>query len=180
MAYVIDHDPSKCDGCLSCVDACSKAHNLPPRVANCRILEVREVKEGEIIKKFAYFSCMQCRKPQCAEACPTGAMRREGDVVVLKDEICVGCLNCIFACPWGVPVFNENTGKVSKCDLCVDRVKAGQKPYCVEACPNEALKVKEKKAPAKKAAAKKAAGKKAATKEDKTKVAQKTETQPST
>ena len=176
MAYTIVHDSSKCDGCRSCIDACGRAHNLPPGKANCRILEVKEVKEGEVVKKFVYFSCMQCRKPQCAEACPTGAMRREGDVVILKDELCVGCLNCIFACPWGVPIFNENTGKVSKCDLCVDRVKAGQKPYCVEACPNGALEVKEKKAPAKKAAAKKAAAKKAPAKKA---AAKKEETQPS-
>jgi len=171
MAYVVEHDSSKCDGCLSCVDACSKAHHLPPGVANCRILEVKEVKNGEVHKRYAYFACMQCRKPQCAEACPTGAMRRDGDVVRLLDELCVGCLNCVFACPWGVPVFNENTGKVSKCDLCIDRVKAGKEPYCVEACPNGALRVKEKKTPVKKVAARKATPKKVGAKTANKKVA---------
>lgn len=151
MAYVVEHDPSKCDGCLSCVKACSEAHQLPEGVANCQIF-VLEVKKGEEVQKaYAYFSCMQCRRPQCAEACPTGAMRREKDVVMLEAALCVGCMNCVYACPWGAPVFNPNTGKVSKCDLCIDRILAGQKPYCVEACPNEALVLKEKKAPAKKA-----------------------------
>ncbi len=160
MAYTIEHDPSKCDGCLSCVKACSEAHNLPEGVANCQIFVLEVTKGEEVQKTYAYFSCMHCRRPQCAEACPTGAMRREGDVVILVQELCVGCMNCVYACPWGAPVFNPNTGKVSKCDLCIERVKAGKKPYCVEACPNGALTVKEKKAPAKKAAAKKAAAKK--------------------
>ncbi len=155
MPYVVEHDPSKCDGCLSCVKACGEAHNLPEGVANCQIF-VLEVKKGdEVQKTYAYFSCMHCRRPQCAEACPTGAMRREKDVVLLEEALCVGCMNCVYACPWGAPVFNPNTGKVSKCDLCIDRILAGKKPYCVEACPNGALVLKEKKAPAKKKIAKK-------------------------
>jgi len=151
MAYVVEHDSSKCDGCLSCVKACSKAHRFPEGVANCQIF-VLEVKKGEDTERtFAYFSCMQCRRPQCAEACPTGAMRPEKNVVILEESLCVGCVNCVYACPWGAPVFNPHTGKVSKCDLCIERIAAGKKPYCVEACPRGALVVKEKKAPAKKA-----------------------------
>ncbi|AEH45484.1 4Fe-4S ferredoxin iron-sulfur binding domain-containing protein [Thermodesulfatator indicus DSM 15286] len=153
-SYTIEHDPSKCDGCQKCVEACQKGHNLPKGVSNCRILKLRVVKDGEVKDMYAYFSCMQCKKPKCADACPTGAMYRENDIVFINRQLCVGCLNCIFACPWGVPVFDEVNGLVTKCDLCYDRVKAGKKPYCVEACPNEALVVKEKKAPAKKAAKK--------------------------
>jgi len=145
MAYTVEHDPKKCDGCLSCVEACGRAHHFPPGVANCRIMEFEVVEDGEKKKRFAYVFCMQCRKPKCEEVCPTGAIRREEEVVIMEAERCVGCLNCIFVCPWGIPVFNEGTGKVSKCDLCVARVKKGQKPYCVEACPNGALQVKEVK-----------------------------------
>ncbi len=151
MAYVVEHDPSKCDGCRSCVKACSEAHNLPEGIANCQIFILKVKKGEEVQETYAYFSCMHCKRPQCAEACPTGAMRREKDVVLLEERLCVGCMNCIYACPWGAPVFNPNTGKVSKCDLCIDRILAGKKPYCVEACPNGALVLKEKKAPAKKA-----------------------------
>jgi carbon-monoxide dehydrogenase iron sulfur subunit len=28
-----------------------------------------------------------------------------------------------------------------KCDLCIERAKAGQEPACVEACPTKALKL---------------------------------------
>ena len=148
MPYTVVHNSEKCDGCLSCISACAEAHN---GVANCHIL-----KAG---KASVYFSCMQCKRPQCAAVCPTGAMRRENEVVFVVEDLCVGCVNCVYACPWGVPQFNPYTGRVNKCDLCKDRVAAGEKPYCVAACPNEALSVKEIKAPPKKAPAKKAASK---------------------
>ncbi|OAG27727.1 4Fe-4S dicluster domain-containing protein [Thermodesulfatator autotrophicus] len=164
--YTIEHDPSKCDGCRKCVEACQKGNNLAEGISNCRILSLKVVKDGEVKEVYAYFSCMQCKKPKCAEACPTGALYREGplDIVFLDKNSCVACLNCIFACPWGVPVFDPKNGVIAKCDLCYDRVKAGKKPFCVEACPNEALLVKEKKAPAKKAAKKPKAKAKASSK----------------
>ena len=149
MPYTIEYKQEKCDGCLSCVSACAESHE---GVANCQILKVG--------KAFAYFSCMQCKRPQCAEVCPTGALRRENEIVVLITDLCVGCVNCVYACPWGVPKFNPHTGKINKCDFCKDRVAAGEKPYCVSACPNEALAVKEVKPPAKKTVKKKTAPKK--------------------
>ncbi|MBX6423095.1 4Fe-4S dicluster domain-containing protein [Thermosulfurimonas sp. F29] len=154
MPYTVAHDSEKCDGCLSCVSACAEAHE---GVANCWVVKVGD--------KFAYFSCMQCKKPQCEAACPTGAIRREDGVVLLVREICVGCVNCVYACPWGFPQFNPATGKVNKCDLCKERVAAGEKPHCVAACPNQALAVKEVKPPAKKPAKKPAAKKAASGKE---------------
>ncbi len=143
MIYFIDHNPSKCDGCLACVEACGQAHRFPAGTANCRIIAFGEGEGGKEGLRFAYVSCMQCRRPRCAELCPTAALRLEGEVVIWEEERCVGCLNCVVACPWGIPVFNEKTGKVSKCDLCVGRLEKGEKPYCVEACPREALALKE-------------------------------------
>ncbi len=147
MPYVVEHKHEVCDGCLSCVTACAEAHH---GVSNCVILKAA--------KAFVYFSCMQCKRPQCAEACPTGAMRREADVVILEEERCVGCVNCVTACPWGAPKFNPHTGLVNKCDLCVDRIKKGEKPFCVSACPKEALVLKEVKPPPKKKKEVKAGG----------------------
>ena len=144
MPYVVSHNPEKCDGCFNCIKACALAHF---GLANCQIFKVGE--------KFAYFACMQCKRPQCAEVCPTGAIRREEEIVILIPGLCVGCLNCVYACPWGVPKFNPRTGRVNKCDLCKDRVSQGQKPFCVEACPRQALILKEVKTPPKKIASKK-------------------------
>jgi formate dehydrogenase iron-sulfur subunit len=44
------------------------------------------------------------------------------------------------ACPFDVPRYQWNSlnPKVTKCDMCRDRVLQGQKPACVESCPAEA------------------------------------------
>jgi Fe-S-cluster-containing dehydrogenase component len=62
-------------------------------------------------------------------------------------------MECLEACPWSVPRFNEHTGKMIKCDFCVDRIDNGLEPACVTACTTHALKFAlTKKKSAKKAA----------------------------
>jgi Fe-S-cluster-containing dehydrogenase component len=134
MPYTIVHHVEKCTGCEECVKACAEGH---AGLSNCRILKVGN--------KFAYFTCLQCKKPQCAAACPVGALVRKGEVVAFYQEECVGCKNCMEACPWGVPRFNFYVGTIGKCDLCWERVAKGEKPFCVSACPNAALELKETK-----------------------------------
>lgn len=66
--------------------------------------------------------------------------KREKDGIVFLDHsLCVGCKTCISACPWGAPQWNGDTGKVVKCDYCMDRVDEGLKPACVTACTTHCL-----------------------------------------
>jgi formate dehydrogenase iron-sulfur subunit len=46
----------------------------------------------------------------------------------------------MLACPFDVPRYQWDSlnPKVTKCDLCRDRVLAGEQPACVEVCPTEA------------------------------------------
>jgi formate dehydrogenase iron-sulfur subunit len=37
-------------------------------------------------------------------------------------------------CPYDIPRRNEVTGLVSKCDMCIDRVKNDMVPMCVKTC----------------------------------------------
>ena len=54
----------------------------------------------------------------------TGAME------VLDENVCVGCKVCTIACPFGTVNYNQDTGKVIKCDLC------GGDPQCAEVLPD--------------------------------------------
>ena len=69
------------------------------------------------------------------QACPVDAIvvnLATGAKDVLEDR-CVGCKVCTIACPFGTVNYNQDTGKVIKCDLC------GGDPACAKACPTEAI-----------------------------------------
>ena len=60
---------------------------------------------------------------------------------MIDADKCTGCRNCYEECPYGAPVFeSDNIGDVAqKCDLCIDRLEAGDLPICVGACSARAL-----------------------------------------
>jgi Fe-S-cluster-containing dehydrogenase component len=65
--------------------------------------------------------------------------RPKDGIVYVDADLCVGCKSCITACPWGAPQWNPETGKVVKCDYCMDRVDQGLKPACVTKCLTHCL-----------------------------------------
>ena len=107
--------------------------------------------------------CQQCEDSPCTNVCPTGATWTEPDgIVVIDYDWCIGCRYCMAACPYGARHFNwtEPTlppdqlnpdthilgnrprpkGVVEKCTFCIQRVRNGRYPACVEACPVGARK----------------------------------------
>lgn len=94
--------------------------------------------------------CNQCRKPICVKVCPTQATFTNKEGIVIQDmHRCIGCRNCMAACPYGSRSFNfvdprpyikeinpeyptRSKGVVEKCDFCVERLAKGQLPICVE------------------------------------------------
>ena len=52
---------------------------------------------------------------------------------------CLGCNNCVLACPFGVPKMESDFDLMMKCDLCYDRTSVGKKPMCASVCPSGAL-----------------------------------------
>jgi molybdopterin-containing oxidoreductase family iron-sulfur binding subunit len=108
-------------------------------------------------------SCQQCQNAPCTKVCPTGATWTEKDgIVVIDYDWCIGCRCCMAACPYGARHFNWTTpnvpagevntsmhylgnrprprGVVEKCTFCIQRVRAGRYPACVEVCPVGARK----------------------------------------
>jgi len=145
-------DSFMCGGCQSCEFACAEAHGLAepedePQVGLLRqtdetrrtVVNAYETSVGEVtIKK----QCMHCIDPACVSACLTKAMyKTEEGPVIWREDKCMGCRYCMISCPFDVPKFEYNSPnpRIVKCDMCYDRIKAGEKPACAEICPADAI-----------------------------------------
>lgn len=130
-----------CFGCQTCEIACKQENNLGVGPRWIRVIEIGPKEIGRNLK-MNYFPmrCLHCAKPVCQEACPTGAISKRGDgVVLINSELCSGCKACIQACPFGAPQWDPETNLVGKCTLCIQRIDRGLKPACVVACPTGAI-----------------------------------------
>jgi formate dehydrogenase iron-sulfur subunit len=84
--------------------------------------------------------CKHCTQAACLDVCPTGSLfRTEFGTVVVQADICNGCGYCVPACPFGVIDQRKEDGRVWKCTLCYDRLKADQTPACAQACPTQSI-----------------------------------------
>lgn len=146
--YAFYYDSSRCSGCKTCQVACKDKHNLEVGVLWRRVYEVTSgewVKSGNawINDVHAYnmsVSCNHCEDPICVKNCPTTAMHKRKDGIVLVDEKkCIGCRYCEWACPYGAPQYDEKKGVMSKCSFCSDYLEDGKPPACVSACPMRVL-----------------------------------------
>lgn len=150
--YAFYFDSSACAGCKACQIACQDKNDLPAAMRWRRVLtygggswvpdaHVKGLWAPNNIFAYAVSTaCYHCLKPICAEVCPTGAISKRADGIVLIDQSrCVGCRYCEWACPYGAPCFDERKGVMSKCNFCADLVDAGGKPACVDACVMRAL-----------------------------------------
>jgi anaerobic dimethyl sulfoxide reductase subunit B (iron-sulfur subunit) len=137
-------DLSRCIGCNACVIACKQWRDLPP--GPIKWLRVYQWETGsfpDINLHVLPIMCLHCEKPACIKACPHGAVRKETKYgAVLADPgKCTGERQCWKACPYGAPQF-EGDGpgrRMSKCDMCIDRLEKGNKPICVLSCSLRAL-----------------------------------------
>jgi Fe-S-cluster-containing dehydrogenase component len=73
--------------------------------------------------------------------CPADAIKRGGDGIVRSalEARCVGCSNCVLACPFGVPKMKSEFDLMMKCDMCYDRTSMDKRPMCATVCPSGAL-----------------------------------------
>jgi len=141
-------DTASCTGCKACQIACKDKNNLPVGVLWRRVVESQggdwlPRNAAWLTTAFAYFisvACNHCLVPICAEVCPNHAITQKDDGIVLIDsERCMGCKYCAMACPYKAPQFNSTQGVMTKCDFCVDFLRAGKSPACVSACQMRVL-----------------------------------------
>ncbi|HMV16395.1 MAG TPA: 4Fe-4S dicluster domain-containing protein [Zoogloea sp.] len=111
--------------------ACSVEHTGIINPSKSRIKVFSFETEGRKVP----YTCTQCTEAWCLNACPVDAIRVNGTTGAkeVHEDVCVGCKVCTISCPFGTVNYNQETGKVQKCDLC------GGDPACASACPTGAI-----------------------------------------
>jgi Fe-S-cluster-containing dehydrogenase component len=134
LAFFID--PSRCIGCRACVQACEECDTHRGR----SMIHLETIDRGDSVQTTPQV-CMHCKDPICARVCPADAIKQTPDGVTqssLKPR-CIGCSNCVLACPFGVPRYEVAIDQMMKCDYCYDRTSVGKRPMCATVCPSQAL-----------------------------------------
>ncbi|MCC6475068.1 MAG: 4Fe-4S dicluster domain-containing protein [Burkholderiales bacterium] len=167
--YAMAIDLRRCTGCQTCTAACKSANATPPGVQWRRVLDVESGEFPDVRRTFMPVACMHCDSPPCEEVCPTTATRKRADGLVTIDyDLCIGCSNCIMACPYEArsivnranwaygdePLASEaarfdpaRLGVATKCNFCQDRIDTGKAtgkvpgrdPEATPACVNACI-----------------------------------------
>jgi phenylacetyl-CoA:acceptor oxidoreductase subunit 1 len=167
--YAMVVDLRRCVGCQTCTAACKHANATPPGVQWRRVLDIESGEFPDVRRSFLPIACMHCDEPPCEEVCPTTATKKRSDGLVSIDyELCIGCANCVMACPYEArsivhePKFAygdtpipseavrfdpERIGVSTKCTFCIDRIDRaaqtgevpGVDPEVTPACVNSCI-----------------------------------------
>ena len=130
----------KCVGCYACRMACQMINKLEPEEAFISYKEIEQGTYPSVYAETVPVQCMHCENAPCQQVCPTHATyTTESGVVLVDEEKCIGCGTCAIVCPYNAPKVDEEKKKAVRCNGCAERVAAGEKPVCVEACPARAL-----------------------------------------
>ncbi len=114
--------------------------------------------KGEIAFTFFPGLCNHCDHPVCVDVCPVDPEERTfkchktgktvtmeikatykepfTGAVLIDKERCIGCGNCVEACPYRARYLNDTLDepKADKCTFCYERVTRGELPACVKTC----------------------------------------------
>lgn len=167
--YAMVIDLRRCVGCQTCTAACKSANATPAGVQWRRVLDLESGEFPDVRRSFVPVACMHCANPPCEEVCPTTATKKRADGLVTIDyDICIGCANCIMACPYDArsivhepryaygdqPMASEaaraesqRIGVATKCTFCKDRIDLaeqtgqvpGRDPEVTPACVNSCI-----------------------------------------
>jgi protein NrfC len=147
-------DTKKCQGCLSCMLACSLVHEGTENLSLSRI-QILQNSFAKFPDDLTMAQCRQCVDPACVEACPEKALyvdKKNGNIRIVDVKKCIGCKSCVQACPFepSRALWNSDKKRALKCDLCADAPywngKGGPKgkQACVEVCPLGAIQFTKK------------------------------------
>lgn len=143
MPYRVFYDQEKCIACGTCLVACMDQNDtdVDLQVPFRRVFTKEKREREKTIIRYLSVGCMHCQKPPCITACPQGCYFRdpESGLVQLDNRACIGCRRCSDACPLDAVGFGSS-GRASKCNGCLERLKLGLRPPCEKACQEEAIR----------------------------------------
>lgn len=142
-------DTKKCSGCMSCMMACTLAHEGGINLSHARIQIKKNVFGTYPDDDIEQYVCHQCVGAPCVEACPKGALHVDpkSGVRVVDEELCIGCKLCIKACKYTpTRIAYDYDRKVAlKCDLCQntpfwdEQGGVRGKQACINVCSLQAI-----------------------------------------
>lgn len=158
-------DTTRCTACRGCQLACKEWHDLPANKTkqtgthqnppdlnpyNLKVVRFREYmdEEGTVHWNFFPDQCRHCLTPICknvADKVVPGAIVKDaktGAVLMTEKSAQLSPADAkavIDSCPYNIPRQDEKTHKLTKCDMCIDRVSNGMLPMCVKTCPTGAM-----------------------------------------
>ncbi len=164
--YAFEVDLDRCSGCKGCVTACHSLNGLDDGeswrevgfLVGEAVVPLNAVKGGEAnrfssasipgnkvipLQQTVTSACHHCVEPGCLSGCPVLAYDKDPLTGIVRhlDDQCIGCSYCILKCPYDVPKYSAKLGIVRKCDMCHGRLAEGEAPACVQACPNQAIRI---------------------------------------
>lgn len=141
--YAFDVDLDRCSGCKACVTACHSLNGLDEHETWRDVGLLVGGSSMLPVLQHVTAACHHCLEPACRNACPTRAYEKDPQSGIVRhlDDQCFGCQYCVLACPYDVPKYHHRKGIVRKCDMCSQRLSAGEAPACVQACPHEAIRI---------------------------------------
>jgi formate dehydrogenase iron-sulfur subunit len=157
-------DTSKCTACRGCQVACKQwnmnpgtktlqrgTHQNPADISfyTFKLVRFSEHEENGKVKWYFFTDqCRHCLEPPCqstAESLGSKAIGRDEETgaVLYSPKIKVKAADFKTireSCPYDIPRWNEKTGIMAKCTMCIDRIKEGLLPACVKTCPTGAMR----------------------------------------
>ncbi len=162
-------DLRRCVGCQTCTASCKQTNATFPGVQWRKVVDMEAGEYPDVCRTFVPVGCMHCGDPPCMRVCPSTAMRQRDDgIVIIDDQLCIGCGYCILACPYQAldkvqhpsyaygrkPAPREaarmehgRIGVAQKCTFCADRIDHGREqgltpgvdPEATPACVNSCI-----------------------------------------
>ena len=95
-------DTARCIGCNACSVACKTENSTPGDIWYAPVVEEEVGTYPEAHMEYLPMLCNHCEDAPCMKACPTKALtRRDDGIILVDDDDCIGTSACMNACPYG-------------------------------------------------------------------------------